>query len=151
MEKFILVWILFLIFAMLHCVKKKKKGRTAFGWQQDPTAVSWCLMLKISETIPLFWKQIGIQIPEKVVFVLVFMCFHYVVFYLLVKWHYNPECTGSRTPSPKSLANNGLEVIIKETNSMPLILKISVSNSSYLGRSTAAENCKFSRINSKLR
>lgn len=151
-ENLNLIWILFLIFAMLCSVLKK----TAFGCNQDATAVSWCL-LKMSKTIPLFWKQIDIQTPEKGVHVLVFMCFHCVVFLDLSNEFIIQTAQALRTPCFKSLVNNGLVVIIKKTNVMSLIPKISVSNSSYLGRrgivcfpSTAAENWKFSGINSKL-
>lgn len=135
----------------------KKKNRTAFGCHLDATAFSWHL-LQISETIPLSWKQIDNQIPEKAVHMLIFMCFHCFVFSLPVKWDYNPECTGSRAPCSKPLANDGLAVTIKEANGRPLILKISLGNSSYLGRrrivsfpSAAAENRKFSGTNSRLR
>lgn len=39
MEKFILIWILFLNFAMLHCLERKKKcDRTALGCHLDATA-----------------------------------------------------------------------------------------------------------------
>lgn len=78
---------------------------------------------------------------------LVFMCFHCVVFLDLSNEFIIQTAQALRTPCFKSLANNGLVVIIKKTNVMPLIPKISVSNSSYLGRrgivrfpSTAAEN-----------
>lgn len=60
------------------------------------------------------------------------------VCFVTFSWDDNPECTDSRAPFSEPGAKNGLVVITKEANGTHLILKISVSNGSYLGRKGVA-------------